>query len=335
MTSIRRLLTAPQVEGDYVPRSVQEGQPTRIIGYYDRIVDAALVARAREALESRKAGIGGSNSNKFNNLFSGLARCGKCGGKMEFRKPWAKGNNGPETRRGYFNCLNASLKRGCDVSATYRYGTFEDAALETLLTLALNDESFRDGVEVRVQENELAEAEKNVRDLQAQIDRAVDYLLTNSSRAVKGRLEKLEGELADAERAVIDARVALRKAEGATGPGEALSRIAEVRDAIHSEDEEVRRLARAKVTAALKGIVDMVICDPADTYGGQVRRTLTVVCVGGAQNYKFENKGGLIAEAGVLADIDKGLGHAAGVGADDSRTKRRLDVLRNMLKPAL
>lgn len=254
---------------------------------------------------------------------------------MEFRKPWASGNNGPETRRGYFNCLNASLKRGCDVSATYRYGTFEDAALETLLSLALTDGAFRDGAEARARENELAEAEKSVRDLQAQIDRAVDYLLTNTSRAVNGRLEKLEGDLADAELAVIDARVSLRKAEGAIGPSEALRRIAEVRVAIHSEDEEVRRLARAKVTAALKGIVDMVICDPADTYGGQVRRTLTVVCVGGAQNYKFENRGGRIAEAGVLADIDKGLGHAEGVGADDPRTKRRLDVLRSVPKPAL
>ena len=57
MTSIRRLLIAPQVEGDYVPKSVQEGQPTRIVGYYDRIVDAALVARAREALEVRKTGV--------------------------------------------------------------------------------------------------------------------------------------------------------------------------------------------------------------------------------------------------------------------------------------
>ncbi|MBO9500965.1 recombinase family protein [Brevundimonas sp. A19_0] len=332
MTSIRRLLTAPQVEGDYVPKSVQEGQPTRIIGYYDRIVDAALVARAREALESRKSGVQGSNSNKFNNLFSGLVRCGRCGGKMEFRKPWARGNNGPETRRGYFNCLNASLKRGCDVSATYRYGTFEDAALKTLLSHALNDETFRDGAEARARENDLAEAEKNVRDLQAQIDRAVDYLLTSPSRAVKGRLEKLEGELAEAEREVMDARIALRKTEGAIGPGEALCRIAEVQEAIHSEDEEVRRLARAKVTAALKGIVDMVICDPADTHGGQVRRTLTVVCVGGAQNYKFENKGGLIAEAGVLADLDKGLGHAEGVGADDPRTRRRLDALQRRPK---
>lgn len=333
MTSVRRLLLAPQVEGDYIPKSVQEGQPIRIVGYYPRIVDAGLVARAREALEARKTGVQGSNSNKFNNLFSGLARCAKCGGKMEFRKPWAKGNNGPETRRGYYNCLNASLKRGCDVTATYRYGAFEDAAIDTLLSRALDDTFFRNSTEARDRQNQLAEAEKNVRDLQARVERAVDYLLNNPSGAVQGRLEKLEVELADAEQGVTDARVALRRVEGAVSPNEELARISEVREAIASDDIEVRNLARAKVTAALKGIVDMVICDPADTYGGQVRRTLTVVCVGGVQNFKFENKGGLIAEAGVLADFDKGLGHAEGVGAHDPRTRRRLDALKRRTKP--
>jgi hypothetical protein len=327
MTSVRRLLLAPQVEGDYIPKSVQGGQPERIVGYYPRIVEAGLVARAREALEARKTGVQGSNSNKFNNLFSGLARCAKCGGKMEFRKPWVKGNNGPETRRGYYNCLNASLKRGCEVKVTYRYGAFEDAAIDALLSWALDDTFFRDGTEARARHNQLAEAEKAVRDLQVLVDRAVDYLLTNSSRAVEGRLEKVEAELVDAEQGVIDARAALRRAQGAVSPSEELGRIAEVRDAISSENDELRDVARAKVTNALKGIVDIVICDPADPYGGQLRRTLTVVCVGGVQNYKFENKGGLIAEAGVLADLDKGLGHAEGVGTDDHKTRRRLDAL--------
>lgn len=334
MTSVRRLLIAPQVEGDYIPKSVQEGQPSRIVGYYPRIVDAGLVARAREALETRKTGVLGSNSNKFNNLFSGLARCARCGGKMEFRKPWSKGNNGPETRRGYYNCLNASLKRGCDVTATFRYGAFEDAAIDALLSRALDDTFFRIGTEARDRQIQLAEAEKKVRDLQVHVDRAVDYLLTNSSRAVQGRLEKVEADLADAEQGVIDARLALRRVQGTVSPNEELARIAEVREAISSEDDAVRNTARAKVTAALKGIVDMVICDPADTYGGQVRRTLTVVCVGGVQNYKFENKGGLIAEAGVLADLDKGLGHSEGIGADDPRTRRRLDALQRRTKPA-
>lgn len=328
MTSVRRLLIAPQVEGDYIPNSVQEGQPQRIVGYYPRIVEAGLVSRARDALESRRTGNQGANSNTFNNLFSGLTRCAKCGGKMEFRKPWAKGNNGPETRRGYLNCLNASLKRGCDMSATYRYGAFEDAAIETLLSQALVGGLSRDGSEARKRENALAEAEKRARFLEAQIERAVDYLLTNPSKAVKGRLEMLEVDLASANQAVVDARIAFRKAQGEIGPDEALARIAEVREAIHSADNEIRSLARAKVATALKGIVDMVICDPADTYGGQVRRTLTIVCVGGVQNYKFENKGGLIAEAGVLADLAKDLGHAEGVGADDPRTRRRLDALQ-------
>ena len=41
----------------------------------------------------------------------------------------------------------------------------------------------------------------------------------------------------------------------------------------------------------------------------------------------------LIAEAGVLADIDKDLGHAEGIGADDPRTRRRLDALQRRAKP--
>ena len=347
LTSIRRMISAHQVEGDYIPKTVegthQERDPNanlaempgRVADYYPRIIDADTVARARAALGARASGSRGNNRQTFNNLFSGLCRCSGCSGPMEFRKPWSRGRNGPETMRGYMNCSNSNLRRGCDRVEYFRYGTFEDAAIGAFLQYAMDDDSFHQGTAMRDRAIALAEADKLVRDLLEQQERGLDYLLSEPSKAVEGRLAKIEAKLARAEQEAKEARASLALAQGKVSPEGHRRRISEVADAINSSDVDERMIARSKVSQAIRGLVDVVWCDTKDKFKGKECSTLTVICVGGALNFKFENKGGLIATAGVMDDLEEGLGHAEGVGADDPGTRRRLEALyrRGMPNP--
>lgn len=90
--SVKMILGQPSVEGDYMPGfSNTSANRTkfdqRVVGYYPRIVDAELVARARAQMESRKTGPrkGGRHTRGVANLFAGVVVCESCGNRMHLR----------------------------------------------------------------------------------------------------------------------------------------------------------------------------------------------------------------------------------------------------------
>ena len=327
MTSVRRLLNSPQVEGDYIPSSVQNGQPEKIAGYYPRILDADLVARARAGMAERATGQQGNRRMEFRNLFSGLVSCSHCSGKMEWRKP-SGARNGPETMRGYLICGNAHVNRGCSQRSHFRYGAFEDAALDTLLDQAMDDSFFVKPDESREKRITLAETQKQIADLRDQARNIAVQLSKRPSPTLEELLGEIENRLAELHSKEAGDSKSLLRAQGQVSPGEHLQRIAEVRNLLNSPDDILRVEARARVTTALKGIVDNVWCDGEDHFEGKVRKTLTVVLFRGVRAYKFENLGGLIGSVDNVSRLDRGLGIREGVGSSDPRRERELDQWR-------
>lgn len=327
MTSIRRLLNSPQVEGDYVPSSVQSDKPEKIIGYYPRILDADLVARARAGMAERATGQQGNRRMVFRNLFSGLVSCHHCSGKMEWRKPSGT-RNGPETMRGYLICGNAHVNRGCSQRTHFRYGAFEDAALDTLLDEAMDDRFFVKPDESREKQIALAETQKQIADLRAQARNIALQLSKRPSPTLDELLGEIESQLADFQAKETEIGKSLMRAQGKVSPREHLQRIADVREHINSTDDILRVEARARVTNALKGIVDKVWCDSEDYFEGAVRKTLTVVLFRGVRAYKFENLGGLIGSVDNVSRLDRGFGYRQGVGSNDPRREQELDQWR-------
>lgn len=327
MTSIRRLLNSPQVEGDYVPSSVQNEKPEKIVGYYPRILDADLVARARAGMAERATGQQGNRRMEFRNLFSGLASCHHCSGKMEWRKPSGT-RNGPETMRGYLICGNAHVNRGCSQRTHFRYGAFEDAALDTLLDEAMDDSFFVKPDESREKRIALAETQKQIADLKDQARNIAVQLSKRPSPTLDELLGETEGRLTELQRKEAETTKSLLRAQGQVSPGEHLQRIAEVRDHLNSPDDTLRVEARARVTNALKGIVDKVWCNGEDHFEGAVRKTLTVVLFRGVRAYKFENVGGLIGSVDNVSRLDRGLGIREGVGSDDPQREREFEQWR-------
>lgn len=255
-TTVQWLLKSPAVEGDYVtgysnPSKVKNAGMT-IPGYFPRIVDADLVARARAAMKARKWS-GGSNTSSAANLFRGLVKCGSCGARMYL-------NHNPTTGR-VFQCSMAMSKRSCEQRETFRYEEFETTALDTILDLALDDRWFSKADNTHAHAVALAEAQKRIAEDEARLNRAVDMVLDGSVGDVfAARVPELRQAVIDAKEVARLAGDALERARGAVGPAEHQRRVRLVRDAIDAEDPEVRVDARLRVTEALAGIIDRIEC---------------------------------------------------------------------------
>jgi YD repeat-containing protein len=290
---ITRILAAPQVEGDYIPRTVRN-VPQQRIAYYPRVVNADLVARARAAIPERKH-TGGYRRVAFKNLFMGLTLCAGCGGKMEMRTPSGNVRASAQARRGYLSCSNAVSKRGCDRRQMFAYGPFEDAALEAVLHRALDDKFFQRPDQTVQLAIDVAELEKKVADQKSQATNLVRLLARMDVPEVEEELASVTSATRVLEAQLADTVKSLEAARGQVSPQEHLQRVLEVRAALQHEDQEAREAARMKVHEAMKGVVDQVRCDAFDCFTGQPQKTMTLILVGGVMAFKFDNAGKLLA----------------------------------------
>ena len=316
---VRDLLKASAVEGDYLPCTQHGPTGERIVGYYPRVVDADLVAKARTA-RARRSTTGGVNHEEARNLFTGRVRCAHCQNTMvrivqrnRYRKQYE-----------YLKCLSYQNGAPCPNRTLYDYAAFERDALGQILHLALDDTFFRRSDDVTPLAVALAEARKAVTNKSEQIQRLLRFAASLDDvpefvaemRDMRAALLKLEDARDEAERR-------LARAKGAVSPKEHLLRVVEVRDAIYSENEDTRTAARRKVRDAMQSVVTLVECrkDDAIAEGG---KTLTMILAGGFMAYKFAHRGGLLAKIDLHNQpaLQRGI---AGTGAEHAMAdiKRR------------
>tara|TARA_R110000868_G_scaffold76499_2_gene219867 strand:+ start:8362 stop:10065 length:1704 start_codon:yes stop_codon:yes gene_type:complete len=289
ISSIRLILSQPSVEGDYVPGfSNTSAKRTkfdqRIVGYYPRIVDADLVARARAQVESRKTGPrkGGRHTRQVANLFAGVVVCGSCGNRMHLR------TSGTPNPRRYWQCNFAARSRGCAQKEMFRYDSFERAALDEILHLALDDHSFAEPDQTAKFATELATIEKAIADQKEQIDRWVESLgRVGASEAIEARLIAAERSLQLHRLDRETAAKALNTAKGAVSPAKHLERVRDVREALNDSDADIRTAARLRVHNAIIGLGCRVVCciDPEEG------RQIGLVLPNGVLSCLFDDRG--------------------------------------------
>jgi DNA invertase Pin-like site-specific DNA recombinase len=278
------ILKSPAVEGDLEPgigrRRNREKTGERIIGYFPRIVDADLVARARAAVAARK-GTGGRKRDQFSNLFTGLVVCRECGGRMGL-----VGNAAKPGR--YLQCLNAYGRRGCGQRKLFPYRPFETAALDAMLHLALDDRFFQQPDQTQALAIRLAET-----------NRAIENQTVGAKRLMKALAAREESELLQEELAEMEAAIralreqaskdakALQEARGAVSPKEHANRVLEVRAALYADDYEMRVAARRKVADAVRSVVETVEFG----FNGWGDMSAVMVLVGGVHRIAFDREG--------------------------------------------
>lgn len=343
MTHILRLLENSTPEGDYVPymnnRKKDDGE--RVIGYYPRIVDADLVARARAALKSRK-GTGSNRTTRatYNNLFAGLMRCGKCGGRVVMRRgpllSHMKTGSGGIIRRhpGYLGCEVQWQGRGCEGVGMFRYLDFEQAALDAVLPLAMDEQFFRQPQLALKINAEFAEAEKALADLIARRETLIGLLERTSDPApLLARYEALASQVRTADELKTRLGGELAKARGTVSTAEQVATARKMREAIMSEDESLRQAARLKVgqamKAAIKGIIFINENEERDAKGRLTKdgKIVRLSMVGDLQHFVFDGKGKRLA-ATDLYELFEGRDKFYDFLTDPAETKRVEAVLR-------
>lgn len=323
MTHVKRWIEGPSAEGDFIPYYTNRAKPNgeRVVGYYPRIVDADLVARARAGIISRRRTGGRRYVNPYGNLFMGAMRCARCSGKVVMVRGVNSGTNNTKSP-GYMRCSNAALGRGCADRSLYRLADFEAAALQEMLHLALDDRFFQRADESLAATVALADVDKTVSDLEEQLTNVTNSMaLVKDATPLVARYDNINEALLTARTQRTAAADALRVAKGATSGPEHMKRVLSVQNALQSDEPAMKLEARQRVHEAIKAVVQMVVCDSKDSYRGKPEKTLTMILVGGAVAIKFSNKGEVLARVGVVNQLDdpqmregimSGAGHTVG-----------------------
>lgn len=297
--SVKLILSQPSVEGDYVPGfSNTSAKRTkfdqRIVGYYPRIVDADLVARARAHVEARKTGPrkGGRHTRGVSNLFAGVVVCESCGNRMHLRS-----SGQPHPNR-YWQCNFAARLRGCSQKTMFRYDPFERAALDEILHLALDDRYFAEPDQTASSAAVLAGLDKAISDQKEQIDRWVETLgRIGASEAIEAKLVESERFLRELMAQHDQATKSLEAARGSVSPAEHLDRVRDVRGALDDPDPVTRQAARLRVHNAILGLGCKVVCGVDPDEGRQIGLFLP----GGVLACLFDNEGKVVMRFDGLA----------------------------------
>jgi uncharacterized coiled-coil protein SlyX len=318
---INRVIQNPAVMGEYQPmtrsRSAQLATITgeRFLDYYPRVIDPAMFARAQAAREGRKMG-GGKVWAQQVNLFSGLAFCSVCGDKMGYvgtRKAGRVVNGTNGSRKpiqyvtgedtNYLMCNSARRNFRCTNKKRIRYERLEEAVLDNLLHLALDDTHFQIADRVTELTVQVADQQRRIDEKRERLDRLVDSFSRTGSATVERNMLALEIEVADDEkllRSINDQRVS---ALGSVSPEQHRQRIAEVRTLLADNDPETRLEARRRVHQALKQVI-RVSCTP--------EQVSTVVVANGLAAFKVSMAGELIDSFNLSNRLDLHRGLTSG-----------------------
>ncbi len=270
---ILRIFDDASVIGEYQPmkRARSDKLATikgeRIVSYYPAAIDHDLWARAQAARASRR-GTGGKLWSRQVNLFSGLASCASCGGRMDYVGTAKKGDERKGTTGSrkptivvakedisYLQCSNARRGHECEAKGRFRYQRIEEYVLDRVLHLTLDNSHFEIADRVAAINVDIAAIERSVEEQGQRLARLVDSYSRTGSAAVEASMLALEADMQAQKAALPALRAQLLTAQGEVSPEEHQRRIGEVRQLIGDDDPEIRLEARRKLHHALSKIV--------------------------------------------------------------------------------
>lgn len=280
---LTKLVLNRAVLGEYRPKNrprgaVETEKGIVILNHYPQAIDPVTFAKAQTARRGRK-GSSGAWQITHNNLFSGIATCGVCGGRMKQEFTVQKGRvrkhkNGryPAGQNfSYLKCHNA-LNRvwdegagqlRCDNRNWIRYERLESAVVEFASGWLALHRQGTPSADVRDLEVQVAEAQRFLDDKQVQADNAALSFTRTGSATMERLMLQLESEMADQKAQVEALHEQLIRLRSSTPSGDFLVQIEEQRRALASDDDDERNRARVAMKQTLRGIIKSMECMPS------------------------------------------------------------------------
>ncbi|WP_332713315.1 recombinase family protein [Pelagibacterium mangrovi] len=307
---VQKILSNVAVLGEYQPHTRPRGgkrEPSGdpIPNYFPPIIDEVSFARANSG---RRRLSGGAIKGNLSNLFSGLTRCGVCGGKMTFVKKQSAGakrkNRAGEfvwsvaNDQSYLVCSRAIRHLECDNRNHFNYLKVEAGVVETVNHLVLDDEQFERPDEALQIEQEMVALERRVGERRRKAHTLLELYGETNNADVKSMWRQTQDEIDEHERRLAELREQFLSAKGAVSPVEHVRRIQKFIEQINDEDLEIRLDARRKTMTAMNAVIDFINFDRD--------RKATVVFMGGAHNVKLSDKGAVEQEFSFLVQLTEG-----------------------------
>ncbi|MCK7593512.1 recombinase family protein [Lysobacter sp. CAU 1642] len=264
---IKKIIFGRTVLGEYQPHLIKDGlysQRDRVAdgepikGYYPAIVDEELYARAHVAIASRRNNGAGRKGRTYSNLFTGLLRCGHCGGGYRYI------NKGEGSKGGqYLHCSVASAKGKCHARA-FQYGYFEQALLNLFLALDVDRVLQRTPRNQRLRKlrnrrdalaEEISNLKQSITNLQSVIEQAGSEL--DSSFVSRATALSLEVATKNSEMEAVQKEISsMQRVDPAEHRKRVSELLAEIGKAAHQEQTEVyRRALAAELRRSIRIIV--------------------------------------------------------------------------------
>lgn len=296
-STIKKILVNRAVLGEFQPtrksptsKGKREPDGPVVRDYYPLVpgLSEDLYNRATQARLSRRApdgrGRGGRRGHQVSNLFAGLCICHQCSGPMHLHR---KGVRHPDAKKprvenrsyDYLICNNARRGRGCTNRTQYRYQHLEGPLLDQLMEPLLFEARAFD----TAPNGAIREAEEALAKLEGEIE-------TNENRAsalwlewskdqdpyLRAAIDKVTADIESqrGQRAKVAEQLAAQR--GTQPKSSHFARVRELRN-VAEVDGPARYEARARLAAALRDIIDMIVIT--------AERKAVVVAAGGLMTF--------------------------------------------------
>lgn len=242
---ISKILHNKAVFGCFQPSLKEDGKRTPIgeliKNYYPPIVSEEKFYLVQNRLKERRVGGAGRKGNSFSNLFTGLAFCVKCGGKLNYRSKGKSPKGGQ-----YLRCGNSILNNGCRCPA-WRYSEFEESFLRFVQEISFAEIFNTSGVGERQanlqQQKDSMDSilEEKMSAYQTLLQRfenpeLPDFLLSDLVR----RSEQLQSELSECKLKISELEEELQKLSGEDSESDRSDFISRYKVLLDGSPEEIR-----------------------------------------------------------------------------------------------
>jgi DNA invertase Pin-like site-specific DNA recombinase len=250
---LHKLLTSPAVMGEYV---TLKGEVLST-DYYPQIVDAQTFHKALSVRKDR-TNLGGDERKRAQNMLAGITKCGHCGYGAVIQRRTMANKSKPPRQYAWLRCNDARYKNtSCTNNATIHYSVVESTVLEEMLPIIADSRNINSAVATF--DRQIAEVQHKLDAQQKSLDNIVDAITQGvAPKALAARSAVIEAEV-DALTAAI---AELRRQRGieAARPDKSADTAAIdlLRDAINSEDDEVRFDARTRTNVALRRLIEKI-----------------------------------------------------------------------------
>ncbi|MDM7954763.1 recombinase family protein [Blastomonas sp.] len=308
---LTKLVLNRAVMGEYNPMNQPRSGPMTskgvvVLNHYPQAIDPVTFAKAHAARQARKS-TSGSWKKTHDNLFSGIAKCGVCDGRMKLETTVKKGalrrySKTPHLKYvakqsfSYLKCHNAlnrvhDEERGiprCTNRNWVRYEKLEKAVVELVSGWLAQNQLGAPTADISDVEVQVAEARRYLEDKQAQAaNAAVSFVRTNSATMERLMLE-LEAEAAEQSKEIASLEAHLMSLRSSSPSPDFLALIDHQQTSVFSDDAETRNAARVAMKQTLNSLIKSMECD--------TERNMHIVIGANALRLSYNQEGELIGK---------------------------------------